>query len=133
MKSVAIFIYNQKNEILLQKRSKNEKDFPLHWDFSAAGDIEFNEEIHHAACRELKEELGIKADLKFIKLIPIKDSEIYVFKGIYNQSFKTNQEVEEVKFFKREQVYELISNHEKFHPEFLEIFNLLHPLSQSGK
>lgn len=56
-----IFVFNKKDELLLQLRSKDEASYPLHYDFSAAGEIEKSEDPKTAAHRELMEELGIQA------------------------------------------------------------------------
>src|SRR3989344_784422 len=58
-KSVAIFIFNKKGEILLQRRAADDDSYPLCLDFSAAGGIESEESKDIAAARELREELGI--------------------------------------------------------------------------
>lgn len=55
-------------DVLLQKRSKNKDSDPGCYDISSAGHIPAGSEILESALRELKEELGIKAeasDLKF--------------------------------------------------------------------
>lgn len=50
-------------EILLQKRSAEKESYPLCYDTSAAGHIQAGDEQEASACRELQEELGIKAEL----------------------------------------------------------------------
>lgn len=54
------------NEILLLKRSKNEKYSPLVWCLPS-GSVDDNETNEEACIRELKEETGIIIDIKDIK------------------------------------------------------------------
>ena len=51
-----------KREVLLQKRSRNKDSNPGCWDLSSAGHIAAGDERLHAAVRELREELGIRAE-----------------------------------------------------------------------
>ena len=55
-----VWIINDKNEWLLQKRSANKKTHPNCWDISGAGHIKAGEAIIDGAIRQLKEELGIE-------------------------------------------------------------------------
>ncbi|MFQ9264942.1 MAG: NUDIX hydrolase [Clostridia bacterium] len=52
-----VWIVNDKNELLLQKRSANKKSHPNCWDISGAGHIKAGESVIDGAIRELKEEL----------------------------------------------------------------------------
>ena len=68
-KSVHVWIVNNKNEILLQKRSPNKDSHPNMWDISSAGHLSAGDESVEAAVRELKEELGIDILPEQLKLI----------------------------------------------------------------
>ena len=57
-----VWIINDKNELLLQKRSTRKKSHPNCWDISGAGHIKAGEAIIDGAIRELKEELGIEIE-----------------------------------------------------------------------
>jgi len=59
--AVAAFIFNKKNELLLVKKSKNEKVDPGLW-VVPGGKIEPNEPIITGLKREIKEEVNIKID-----------------------------------------------------------------------
>lgn len=59
-----IWVYNLKDQILLQKRSMEKENYPGLWDISSAGHVSAGETPKMAALRELSEELGIKADSK---------------------------------------------------------------------
>lgn len=114
-----------KNQILLQKRSRNKDSFPGMYDTSSAGHITAGDEPLVSAQRELQEELGIEADPS--QLLPagtfhisyelpfygsmFRDDE-YVFVYVYNGAVDIKdihvqeEEVEEVKWFDLDEVYE---------------------------
>ena len=63
------WIYNSKDEILVQKRSMNKKRFPGYWDMPCAGHVDAGESSIVGAIREAKEEIGLdinKEDLQFV-------------------------------------------------------------------
>jgi len=57
--AVHVWIVNSKNEVLIQKREKNRRFFPEHWDISAAGHVSAGQTNLEAAIRETEEELGL--------------------------------------------------------------------------
>tara|TARA_R110000868_G_scaffold91080_2_gene252646 strand:+ start:3801 stop:4322 length:522 start_codon:yes stop_codon:yes gene_type:complete len=58
-RSAHIIVINNLNQIFIQLRSSNKKQFPNKWDISAAGHLDAGESYLKAAKRELLEELGI--------------------------------------------------------------------------
>ena len=62
-KEISVFILNDYDQILLQKRSGNKKNYPNMWAL-CTGHVEKNEDVQDAAIRELKEELGIDVSIK---------------------------------------------------------------------
>lgn len=64
-----VWIINDKNELLLQKRSASKKSHPNCWDISGAGHIRAGESVTEGAIRELKEELGVEATEKELNYI----------------------------------------------------------------
>ena len=81
-KEICVFILNDENQVLLQKRSSNKKIYPNMWAL-CTGHIEKMESPVYAAKREMKEELGINIDLKNIIPFAIFDEsnihKIYFF------------------------------------------------------
>ena len=60
---VNVVIFNEKDEMLIQKRHECKDSYPGYWDISAAGSALQGETSHQAAVRETKEEIGVDIDL----------------------------------------------------------------------
>lgn len=78
-KPVWIWIINNKQEILIQKRASCKKNYPNKWDMPSAGHILAGESIIDGAIRETKEELGIDT---------IGTDYQFLFEYIYDKSFE---------------------------------------------
>lgn len=67
-RSIVVAIINEKNEVLLQQRSKNKEKNAGMWDISVAGHISTGQDALSAAAREINEEvsvsLGYNVDIK---------------------------------------------------------------------
>jgi len=115
-KPVWIWITNEINEILVQKRSKYKKNNPGLYDMPSAGHVIAGEDIIDGCIRETYEELGIETksyDYEFIAEY-ISDetwelAQIYLLKLLKNTSFKLDKkEVEEVKWLTLDEFKELL-------------------------
>ncbi len=60
---IHVCIFNEKGQLLIQKRQKDKEGWPNYWDLSAAGSALKGETSQQAAEREVQEELGIMIDL----------------------------------------------------------------------
>ena len=78
-KVVVGFIVNNQMQVLLQQRSPN-KDYPLLWDASATGHIDYGESPISSICREFNEELGITVNKNKLQHI-LTDKQKYKSKG----------------------------------------------------
>jgi len=127
---VDILIFNNQGELYLQMRSRNDKSFPSHWDFSAGGHIKTGESNETAAKREVLEELGVSAPITLIskehfqypawKPSVLRDVNASIYKMIHNGPFKIEQkEVAKIDFFSLDVIQKMIDTKAKFHPEFL--------------
>lgn len=68
-RTVHVWLINDMQEVLLQKRAMNKESHPGLWDISCAGHISAGETSIEAVLKELEEELGIVAgteDLEFL-------------------------------------------------------------------
>ena len=112
-RAVHLYLFDKKNNLLLQRRSPNTDHYPTMFSISVTGHIDAGEGSREAVQRELKEELGIDADEINIRFLfsfrqDVKVSPTYIdkqFNDVYacwldfkieNISFDPN-EVGEVK------------------------------------
>ncbi|MEK7657653.1 MAG: isopentenyl-diphosphate delta-isomerase [Patescibacteria group bacterium] len=65
-RAITIFIFNDKNEILLTKRSALKKLWPNFWDTSCSTHIHRDETNEQAGEKRLNEEIGFSCKLKFV-------------------------------------------------------------------
>ena len=64
-RAVHILVRNKSGEVFLQRRSQWKDVCPLKWDSSAAGHVNAGQDYTDTAARELQEELGVEAPLKW--------------------------------------------------------------------
>lgn len=94
---ILVIIVNNKNQVLLQKRSYKRRHLPGKWAL-CAGHVISGETEKATAVRELKEELGIKIlqkDLEFIEIHKKGDPTNKKFSYIY--LLKTDKKIKEIK------------------------------------
>lgn len=119
------FIIDDKQNILLQKRSKNKKMWPNLWDVTAGGHVDSGEFGRQALIREVKEELGIQIldnDVKYLlgstsinekgDIVNKHYNECYLITKNVNISdiVLQKEEVEEVKYFSKDELLKRIEN-----------------------
>jgi 16S rRNA (adenine1518-N6/adenine1519-N6)-dimethyltransferase len=92
-RAVHIFVLNGAGELFLQRRSYRKDTFPRSWDSSAAGHVDSEESYDACASRELREELGLTAELREI--------------GRIAASAKTGQEFIRIYLAQAEEIVEL--------------------------
>lgn len=121
-----VLVFNDKNELALQLRSKNVIFAPLTWTTSAGGHVKSGESYEEAAKREYKEELGVESEIEFMakefyNFVGQPPSKFFtIFKTKYNGEFNINKlVVNKVEFFTIEQIKKMVENGEKFHHELL--------------
>ena len=83
-RAVHVLIFNQKGEVLLQKRSPWKDRHPSLWDSSAAGHVNADEEYDTTARRELAEELGVEMELNRVAKIPASERTGEEFVWLYS-------------------------------------------------
>ena len=121
-KQIAVcIIENSKKELLLQKKTMDYPLYPGAWCF-VGGEAE-SEDFHKEMLREIKEELGIKLDIKFIFTEKISNKNnkytFYVFLSRLNDLSKIKiGEGAGIAFFEKKELNTL-----KIHPETKKILN----------
>lgn len=109
-KVVHVLVFNDKGELLLQKRSMDKDVAPGRWDTSVGGHISPGEELIIAASREMEEELGVISDsLKFlysyIHSNPYETELVFTYSCVHNGPFSFNrEEIDEVRCWNVEEI-----------------------------
>ena len=103
-RAVHVFIFNRCGELLLQKRSRWKDRHPNLWDSSAAGHVAAGEEYNQTAARELREELGVSAELTRVVKLPAsaktEQEFIWLYRGECEEPFRPAwAEIDFVHFF----------------------------------
>lgn len=124
-RAFSVFVFNDKGEMLLQKRAAGKYHSPNQWTNAVCSHPRENESYKQGAERRLFEELGIQADLiekfNFIYKADVGknlwEHELdYVFTTIYNGDFHLNEdEVSEIRFISMQDLdIEMKNNPENF-------------------
>lgn len=124
-RAVYAFIIDDNGRVLLQKRSRNKKLWPNLWDVTAGGHVDSGEFGRQALIRETKEELGIQIsdeDIKYIAGSTSVNIQGDIINKHYNECYLITknidisdiivqkEEVEEVKYFSRDELIKRIDN-----------------------
>lgn len=111
---VHVLVFNEKGEILLQKRSINKDVAPGKWDTSVGGHVNPGEDLLDSAIREMEEELGIKRkDLKYlysyVHTNPFETEHVTTFCVTHSGSITFNRdEIEDVRFWSMDEIKECL-------------------------
>ena len=118
---IAIFIINDKKQVLLQKRSASKRFDPNKWAL-CAGHVDAGESLESAALRELKEEVGIDIIINDLKPFAereftIRDSNSHITYYYYTKSnldekdfIIQKEELSEVKWFDIDKIIDMIKS-----------------------
>jgi len=103
-RAVHILVFNHLGELFLQKRSRWKDRHPRLWDSSAAGHVDAGEDYDVAANRELREELGVAAELTRVAKLPASEKTgqefIWLYRARHNGPFElARSEIESGEFF----------------------------------
>lgn len=96
-RAVVLFIINNKNEILLQKRSATKKMWPNLWDITAGGHVLSGEFGYDAIIRETKEELNLDikvSDLIFIGTTISKNVKGDIIDNHFNEFYIVKKDID---------------------------------------
>lgn len=124
-RAFSVFLFNEKGEMLLQKRAAEKYHSPNQWTNACCSHPKIGETYLEGAKRRLKEELGIelKIEEKFHFIYKANvgqnlwEHELdYVFTGIYEGNFNLNkEEVSEIRYIAMEDLeIEMRKNPENF-------------------
>ena len=125
-RTIYVLVFNKQGEMLLQKRSPTKDLYPNCWDISVGGHVNFGDTYEDTAVRELKEELGIKAnieELEYLKEVLVKLPNSNEFFHVYKYTLKNSdtlklesKEVSDIKWQPLLNVMESIKqNHDQWY------------------
>ena len=136
-KEVIVFVLNDNNEVLLQKRSENKKHFPNKWTVLSGHVEDFDESFEAAAVRELKEEIGLNVNISELKYLAenevIKEDDSKHITKYYSiisnkkedEYIIQTEELSEVKWYSYSDFINMMENNDErlvFSPKILEVF-----------
>lgn len=135
---VHLHLFNERNELFLQKRSMKKDLLPGKWDTSVGGHFTPGETASEALARETSEELGIN-DLsqrfikKYIWESPRERELVYTFIGTAKQQpVINNDEIDEGRFWPLTEIFGNLGNG-IFTPNFEHEFKMLNIISGPDK
>jgi len=130
-RAFSVFVFNNKNQLMLQQRAANKYHSPLLWTNTCCSHQRDGESNLEAGVRRLKEEMGFVCDLEektsFIYKAPfdngLTEHELdHVMVGYYDRDPKINrEEVESFKYMTVEEVKEDISLKPEIYTEWFKI------------
>jgi isopentenyl-diphosphate Delta-isomerase len=129
-RSSHLYVFNSKNELLIQKRAKCKEVYPDLYDASVSGTVSKDETYEETLEREMQEELGIQVPyeklFKYSCFDDIDKAIKVVFKAKFNGPFKTDpKEVGSIHWMSLDKIKELIkTNPELFCKPFLEAIKI---------
>lgn len=133
-------IFNENGDVLLQQRSKNKKLWPNLWDVTVGGHVLAGEFGTQALIREIKEELDLDVDESQIRYLVCSTSsnvkgniknnhfdECYIVKKDVDISKikLQEEEVEDIKWFTKEDIINRINNNYEGITEKIEAWEFL--------
>lgn len=106
-RTISVSVYNNKGEILLQKRSATKDSNAGKWANAAGGHVTKDKDYEQTANREEEEELGVQSKLILIKKMiindPVHTTMTCLYKTVSNGPFKFNtDEIDEIKFYSKQ-------------------------------
>lgn len=134
-RSVHIWIINDQQEILMQKRNSKKKTFANLWAISAAGHVLTKENSMESGIRELKEELDITVnpeDLEYLFTVkreqPYKDSSLKVIDDVYLLHYNVDvehtklqvEELTDIKYVYYQYLESILKNNDKDYVPYTE-------------
>ncbi|MBU1275385.1 MAG: NUDIX domain-containing protein [Proteobacteria bacterium] len=82
-RAVHILLFNPEGSLWLQRRGPAKDTYPGLWTSSASGHVDPGEDYLSAACRELREELGLELELDYVGKVPAGPATQGEFSGVF--------------------------------------------------
>ena len=131
---IHVCLFNEKGEMLIQRRSMEKRGYPGYWDVSVGGGVLAGDGSRAAAMREVREELGVEVS------IPGPAAVTLAFEGGYDDYFLAEwngsldeltlqtEEVMDAKWASREEMLAMLEEgtFAPFWPSFIQLLFDLH-------
>lgn len=78
-----VLLFDSQDNLWLQRRSQAKDTYPGMWTSSASGHLDPGEDYLAAACRELREELGLDLELTYLGKVPAGPDTQGEFTGVF--------------------------------------------------
>ena len=137
-RAVHIFVFNAQGDLFLQKRSRWKDKHPGQWDSSADGHVNAGDDYAATAPRELREELGVDAEVEEVASIAAGENTgwefVRLYRALHEGPFRLPPaEIESGAFFTREQIAGWIAARpQDFAPGFLECWRVFQDAAASA-
>lgn len=129
-----VFLFNNKGQILVQKRRKDKSMNPLKYDASVGGMVKAAQSYYEAAQEEMSQEIGIASQLLELGKFPLilkGENKIHSFNSIYvavstDTPKNWQKEAESIHWFSEAELEVMIKqNPEQFTEAFIAGFDFL--------
>ncbi len=123
-----VFVFNSRNELLLQYRSATKDEYPLTYTSSASGHLSAGEDYAESAQREMQEEIGIETPLERLEKFPGTPHNAYehtvLFRTFSDGPFTFDPvEIERADFFSLTEIDRMLEeNADGFTPPFRQLY-----------
>lgn len=141
-RSIRVVIWHPDGgKILLQKRAMTKDIFPGRWDMAVGGHVDSGEDLLSAAYREMREELGLEADLPLQEAYKIRvrnqmeSEDVQAYQTVSDGPFRIREEeLSSVRFFTLDELRFLSgSSPEMFTPLLLRELKKILPEADCGE
>ena len=129
LRSIQIFLFDEEGRIFIQKRGSKKKRLPSYLCASVSGHVEPGESYLLAAKRELKEELGVKGEIRFLatEKTPIGNNQSAMMAHFVaktsDEILIQTEEIEDGRYYSINEICNLIEGGTSFTPSFLYYFD----------
>ena len=125
-----LFLFDQNNSLIVQKRLADENPFPGYWDASPGGVVRINETDLEAIMREIREEMGVvPVNVTKLATKSIENEGWFwwstFFRGECKDQVTKHEEVQEYRAMPLQEIEDMIKAGEKFTPTCLSGLSLI--------